>query len=75
MMDMAELKQKVTEAFRALGGDIVVCGNAERFRDKRIFELMPEVKTVICAARIAESRRARRTTSIRRWPSRIWRRS
>ncbi|MBR0460277.1 MAG: hypothetical protein IJJ26_13665 [Victivallales bacterium] len=47
---MQALKQKVIETFQKLGGDIVVCGNAERFHDKRIFELMPEVKTVICAA-------------------------
>ncbi len=50
MNDLATLKKTVADTFRKFGADIIVCGPASRFRDHRIFDLMPEVKTVLCAA-------------------------
>ena len=47
---MKNLKQKVEEQFLKDGADIVRFGNASRFADKKILEIMPSAETVICAA-------------------------
>ncbi len=47
---MNTLKQKIIDRFRLFGADLVRFGNAGRFRDPKVRLLMPEVRTVICAA-------------------------
>ena len=49
-MDMTQLKQQLADALIAEGADLVRCGNVERFQDPAILQLMPNAKTVVCAA-------------------------
>ena len=49
-MDMTQLKQQLADALIAEGADLVRCGNVERFHDSAILKLMPNAKTVVCAA-------------------------
>ena len=47
---MNTLKQKIVDHFRRFGADLVRFGNASRCRDPKVRLLMPEARTVICAA-------------------------
>lgn len=47
---MNTLKEEVIREFRRFGADLVRIGNAERCRDPKVRLLMPEAKSVICAA-------------------------
>lgn len=47
---MSNLKEKLVKHLKKSGIDIVKFGNAERFRDRQIYKLMPDAKTVICIA-------------------------
>ena len=49
-MDMTQLKQQLADALIAEGADLVRCGNVKRFHDPAILKLMPNAKTVVCAA-------------------------
>lgn len=76
---MNTLRQKIIDRFRLFGADLVRFGNAERFRDPKVRLLMPEVRTVICAAfrqpaaSGAELKRAPHTTSIPPTALKCWR--
>ena len=47
---MNMLKDKIIERFRKFGADLVRFGSVEQCSDPAIPLLMPEAKTVICAA-------------------------
>ena len=47
---MKTLKEQIAGIMKAEGADLVRFGNIERFRDRTALKLMPEVRTVICAA-------------------------
>ncbi|MBQ2722010.1 MAG: hypothetical protein IJF70_03790, partial [Opitutales bacterium] len=47
---MKNLKEQIIERLKKDGADIVRFGNIERMSDSAILKIMPETKTVICAA-------------------------
>lgn len=47
---MKTLKEQIAGIMKAEGADLVRFGNIERFRDRTALKLMPEVRTVVCAA-------------------------
>lgn len=47
---MKNLKEQIIERLKKDGADIVRFGNIERMSDSAILRIMPETKTVICAA-------------------------